>query len=155
MHGRMGAPAGSGKRCRCTPDQIDRYQTRISGPLLDRIDMQVEVHAAPAQQILAGGDGEPTVVVAQRVARARERQLQRQGTVNAELTPPQIDEHCPLDESTRQFAQRAATHMGWSGRSLHRVIKLARTISDLDGQVSIDNRHLGEAMQLRRGLPER
>jgi magnesium chelatase family protein len=153
--GWLGAPAGSGKRCRCTPDQIDRYQTRISGPLLDRIDMQVEVHAAPAQQMLAGGDGEPTIVVAQRVARARDRQLRRQGTVNAELTPPQIEEHCPLDASTSQFAQRAATHMGWSGRSLHRVIKLARTIADLQGQVSIDTQHLGEAMQLRRGLPER
>jgi len=152
--GWLGAPAGSGHRCRCTPDQVARYQGRISGPLLDRIDMQVEVHAAPAQQMLAGGDGEASATVAQRVARARECQLQRQGVVNAELTPPQIDVHCTLDDSTRQFAQRAAAHMGWTGRSLHRVIKLARTIADLDGQPSINGSHLGEAMQLRRALPE-
>ncbi len=153
--GWLGAPAGGGHRCRCTPDQIARYQGRISGPLLDRIDMQVEVHAAPAQQMLAGGDGDASATVAQRVARARDLQLQRQGTVNAELTPAQLDVHCALDAPTSQFAQRAATHMGWSGRSLHRVIKLARTIADLDGAAAIDTTHLGEAMQLRRGLPER
>jgi len=152
--GWLGAPVGA-HRCRCTPDQIKRYQDRISGPLLDRIDMQVEVHAAPAQQMLAGGDGEASAAVAQRVAQARTLQLQRQGVVNAELTPAQIDVHCTLDASTRQFAQRAATHMGWSGRSLHRVIKLARTIADLHGATAIDTTHLGEAMQLRRGLPER
>ena len=77
--GWLGAPAGSEKRCRCTPDQIARYQGRISGPLLDRIDMRVEVPAAPPQQMLAGGDGESSATVAQRVARARARQLQRQG----------------------------------------------------------------------------
>jgi magnesium chelatase family protein len=74
--------------------------------------------------------------------------------VNAELTPAQIDVHCALDVSTSQFAQRAAAHMGWSGRSLHRVIKLARTVADLDAWPSIDASHLSEAMQLRRGLPE-
>lgn len=153
--GWLGVPAGSGQRCRCTPDLIKRYQTRISGPLLDRIDMQVEVHAAPAQQMLAGGDGEASATVAQRVARARERQLQRQGVVNAELAPAQIDVFCPLEATSIQFALRAATHMGWSGRSLHRVIKLARTIADLDGQASIETKHLGEAMQLRRDLPDR
>jgi magnesium chelatase family protein len=153
--GWLGAPAGSAHRCRCTPDQISRYQGRISGPLLDRIDMQVEVHAAPARQMLAGGDGDASATVAQRVAHARERQLQRQGAVNAELTPAQIDVHCALDAPTSQFAQRAATHMGWSGRSLHRVIKLARTIADLGGAATIDANHLGEAMQLRRALPER
>ena len=127
----------------------------MSGPLLDRIDLQVEVPAAPAQQMLAGGDGEASATVAQRVAGARERQRQRQGTLNAELTPAQIDVHCALDASANAFAQRAATHMGWSGRSLHRVLKLARTIADLAGQASIEAHHLGEAMQLRRALPER
>jgi magnesium chelatase family protein len=154
--GWLGAPAGSGHRCRCTPDQVARYQGRISGPLLDRIDMQVEVHAAPARQMLArGGDGDASARVAQRVAAARARQLQRQGVVNAELTPAQIDAHCALDAAGSEFAQRAAAHMGWSGRSLHRVIKLARTIADLAGATAIDASHLGEAVQLRRGLPER
>ncbi|MBE7424927.1 MAG: YifB family Mg chelatase-like AAA ATPase [Ideonella sp.] len=153
--GWLGAPNGSGQRCRCTPDQIARYQGRISGPLLDRIDLQVEVHAAPAQQMLERGDGDASAQVAQRVAVARERQRQRQGTVNAELSAAQIDEHCALDAASRQFAQRAAAQLGWSGRSLHRVIKLARTIADLAGAAAIGAAHLGEAMQLRRGLPER
>jgi len=153
--GWLGAPAGGRHRCRCTPDQIARYQGRISGPLLDRIDMQVEVQAAPAQQMLGHGDGDSSARVAQRVAGARERQLQRQGTVNADLAPAQIDAHCALDAAGREFAQRVATHMGWSGRSLHRVVKLARTIADLAGAAAIDAGHLGEAMQLRRGLPER
>ena len=153
--GWLGAPAGSGHRCRCTPDQVARYQGRISGPLLDRIDMQVEVRAAPARQMLERDDGEASEPVARRVAAARTRQLQRQGMVNAELTPALIDEHCALDDASGQFAQRAAAHMGWSGRSLHRVIKLARTIADLSGASAIDTSHLGEAVQLRRALPER
>ena len=131
--GWLGAPQAAGSAAAARPTRSRATRSRISGPLLDRIDMQVEVHAAPAQQMLASGDGEASATVAQRVARARERQLQRQGVVNAELTPAQIDVHCALDAPTSQFAQRAATHMGWSGRSLHRVIKLARTIADLDG----------------------
>ena len=153
--GWLGAPADSVQRCRCTPDQVARYQTRISGPLLDRIDLQVEVQAAPVRQMLASSDGDTSATVAQRVALARGRQLQRQGVVNAELTPAQIDVHCALDAATTQFAHRAATRLGWSGRSLHRVIKLARTIADLDGQAAIAAGHIGEAMQMRRGLPER
>jgi len=151
--GWLGAPAGSGHRCRCTPDQIARYQGRISGPLLDRIDLQVEVHAAPPRQMLAHSDGDASTLVAARVAAARARQLQRQGPLNADLTAAQIDAHCALDDDASGFAQRAATHMGWTGRSLHRVIKLARTIADLAGASAIDASHLGEAMQLRRGLP--
>jgi len=95
------------------------------------------------------------VVVAWRVAAARLRQLERQGMVNAGLTPALIDEHCALDTASSHFAQRAAAHLGWSGRSLHRVIKLARTIADLAGAAVIDTGHLGEAVQLRRALPER
>jgi len=134
------------QRCRCTPDQVARYQSRISGPLLDRIDLQVEVQAAPVQQMLASSDGDASVTIVRRVAHARERQLQRQGVVNAELTPAQIDVHCPLDVPTTQFAQRAATRLGWSGRSLHRVINLARTIADLEGLATIAASHIGEAM---------
>jgi magnesium chelatase family protein len=152
--GWLGAPAGGGQRCRCTPDQIKRYQSRISGPLLDRIDLQVEVQSSPMRQMLAGGDGETSAVVALRVARARERQLSRQSVVNAELTPALLDEHCALDSATRHFAERAAAQLGWSGRSLHRVIKLARTIADLADAAAIDVTHLGEAIQLRRQLPE-
>jgi len=151
--GWLGAPTDSGRHCRCTPDQIARYQGRISGPLLDRIDMRVEVQAAPPRQMLERGDGEASTVVAHRVSAARDRQLQRQNTLNAGLTAAQIDTHCALDAASARFAQQAAAHMGWSGRSLHRVIKLARTIADLEGAASITAAHLGEAVQLRRELP--
>jgi len=153
--GWLGTPAGPGHRCRCTPDQVTRYQARISGPLLDRIDLQVEVHAAPPAQMLAEGDGDTTAVVAGRVAAARACQWQRQSSANADLTPAQIDTHCTLDATATQFAQKAALQLGWSGRSLHRVIKLARTIADLAGSAAITSAHLAEAVQLRRGLPER
>ena len=152
--GWLGAPAGHPQRCRCTPDQVSRYQSKISGPLLDRIDMQVEVLAAAPSSMLAQADGDTTASVAVRVDEARVRQLRRQGCVNAALEPGQIDTHCALDAATAQFAATAARRLGWSGRSLHRVIKLARTISDLAGVDRIDNAHLAEAMQLRRGLPE-
>lgn len=152
--GWLGAPSGSPQRCRCTPDQVSRYQSKISGPLLDRIDMQVEVQAAPPASMLAEADGDGSAVVAVRVAAARTRQLQRQGGVNAALEPAQIDAHCALDAATSRFAENAAQRLGWSGRSLHRVIKLARTIADLAGVERIETGHLAEAMQLRRGLPE-
>jgi magnesium chelatase family protein len=152
--GWLGTPAGSPHRCRCTPDQVARYQQRISGPLLDRIDMQVEVQAAAPSSMLADADGDASSTVAARVATARERQLQRQAVVNGELEPGRIDTHCALDAPTTRFAEKAARQLGWSGRSLHRVIKLARTIADLAGAARIDSAHMAEAMQLRRGLPE-
>jgi len=152
--GWLGAPAAGPHRCRCTPDQVARYQTKISGPLLDRIDMQVEVQAAAPAQMLGEGDGEASAAVAERVAIARERQRDRQGVLNTDLPPAQIDVHCALDAPTSQLADRAATQLGWSGRSLHRVLKVARTIADLAGARAIAAPHLAEAMQLRRGLPE-
>jgi magnesium chelatase family protein len=152
--GWLGAASGSPHRCRCTPDQVTRYQSKISGPLLDRIDMQVEVQVAAPAAMLSEADGDATTTVAERVAQARARQLQRQGGVNAELEPGLIDVHCWLDGPATQFAENAARRLGWSGRSLHRVIKLARTIADLAHAARIDTPHIAEAMQLRRGLPE-
>jgi magnesium chelatase family protein len=133
---------------------VARYQSKISGPLLDRIDMQVEVQAAAPSALLSEADGDASATVAQRVAAARMRQLQRQGGVNADIEPRLIDTHCALDAAAAQFAENAARRLGWSGRSLHRVIKLARTIADLADAAHIDASHLAEAMQLRRGLPE-
>ena len=91
-------------------------------------------------------------MVAQRVAAAQGMQHQRQGKTNAELNAGDIDLFCPLDEAARAFAMRAAERMGWSGRSLHRVIKVARTIADLAEQSTLNVHHLAEAMQFRRGL---
>jgi magnesium chelatase family protein len=151
--GWLGAPAAGARACRCTPDVVARYQARLSGPLIDRIDLQVEVPAVPPAQLLALPEGEPSAVVAARVAAARERALARQGKANALLEPAEMDAHCPLDAPAQRFAQQAAQRLGWSGRSLHRVLKVARTVADLAGSEQLTVAHLAEAMQYRRALP--
>jgi magnesium chelatase family protein len=146
--------AGSTARtCRCTPDQVQRYQSRLSGPLLDRIDLLVEVAPVAPRDLLALPAGETTATVAERVARARRLQVMRQGGVNASLDAGRIDQHCPLDTAAAAFTQHAATRLGWSGRALHRVMKVARTIADLAGAEAIGTPHLAEALQYRRALP--
>jgi magnesium chelatase family protein len=152
--GWLGAGDIGPHRCRCTPDQVVRYQGKISGPLLDRIDLQVEVAAVKAGEMLTRErDGDSSATVAGRVAAARERQFARQGAINAELAPADIDLHCALDREASSFAEQAARRLGWSGRSLHRVLKVARTAADLERSASIGVGHVAEAMQLRRGLP--
>jgi magnesium chelatase family protein len=150
--GYLGAFAATGKSCRCTPDAIARYQGRLSGPLLDRIDMQVEVHAVKPEQLMAQADGDASAVVAARVAAARQRQLQRQATPNAAIEADRIDVLCVLDDAAARFAQAAAQRLNWSGRSLHRTLKVARTIADLGGAPTIATAHVAEALQLRRTL---
>jgi magnesium chelatase family protein len=141
-----------GRSCRCTPDQVARYQGRLSGPLLDRIDLQVEVAAVPPAELLAQAEGEPSAVVAARVAAAAARQTHRQGHANAMLDAAAIDAHAALSPAARALAEQAAARLGWSGRGLHRAIKVARTIADLAGADLIDVPHLAEAMQYRRAL---
>jgi magnesium chelatase family protein len=150
--GWRGAPATVGKACRCTPDAVARYQSRLSGPLLDRIDLQVEVLAAPAAELLALADGEASAVVAERVAAARERQLRRQGEPNALLEAGRIDDCCRLDEAAARFIRSAAERLAWSGRRLHRCLKVARTIADLAGSERPGTAHVAEALQLQRVL---
>jgi magnesium chelatase family protein len=151
--GWLGAPAASGKHCRCTPDAVARYQARLSGPLLDRIDMQVEVTAVTPEQLMALPDGEASAAVAARVAAARQRQQQRQGQPNAQIDAARIDALCATDDAAARFAQAAAQRLGWSARSLHRALKVARTIADLAGAEAIATAHVAEALQLRRALP--
>lgn len=151
--GFLGAPPASGRSCRCTVDQITRYQSKLSGPLMDRIDLQVEVSLVPAAEMLAQPTGEPTAEAAQRVVAARERQLQRQGSPNAALEARHLDDYCALDEAASRFLQLAAQRLGWSGRALHRVLKVARTIADLAAAEAIAVQHIAEALQFRRALP--
>jgi magnesium chelatase family protein len=151
--GWLGAAARSGRICRCTPEAVARYQGRLSGPLLDRIDLQVEVLAAPAAELLALPEGEPSAAVAARVAAARARATQRQGRPNAHLAAGVLDEHCALEEAAARFLRSAAESLGWSGRRLHRCLKVARTIADLAGSPRIGTAHLAEALQLQRVLP--
>jgi magnesium chelatase family protein len=150
--GWRGAPAAIGRACRCSPEAVARYQGRLSGPLLDRIDLQVEVLAAPAAALLALPDGEPSAVVAARVAAARQRQLDRQGEPNAMLEAGRIDAHCRPDDAAALFLRSAAERMGWSGRRLHRCLKVARTIADLAGSDTVGSVHVAEALQLQRVL---
>ncbi len=150
--GWLGAPLGSGHACRCTPDAVARYQGRLSGPLLDRIDLQVEVPTVKPAELLALPDGEPSAVVAARVAAARERQRQRQGRPNGVLEPAEVDRFCAPDEAARRFLQGAAERLGWSGRRLHRTLKVGRTIADLAGAERLAVAHVAEALQLQRVL---
>ena len=140
------------RACRCTPDVVARYQGRISGPLLDRIDVQIEVPAVPPEALSAAPDGEPSSVVAARVALARERALARQGSVNAALSGDALDLHCALEPAATKFLQTAAARLGWSARGFHRVLRVARTVADLGGGDTITVPHLAEAIQYRRVL---
>jgi magnesium chelatase family protein len=140
------------RACRCTPDAVARYQGRISGPLLDRIDVQVEVPAVAPEALAAAPDGEPSAVIAERVRAARELALARQGCINAALAGDALDRHAALDEAGTRFLQTAASRLGWSARGFHRVLRVARTIADLTASDSLAVPHLAEAIQYRRVL---
>ena len=141
----------SGK-CRCTPDAVLRYQGRISGPLLDRIDIQLPVAAMSPESMGAQAEGEPSATIAQRVAGAHARQLERQGRPNSQLGPGEIDRHCAPDEAGRRRLHDAARHLHWSARAYHRVLKVARTIADLADAEGVTSKHVAEAIGYRRAL---
>jgi magnesium chelatase family protein len=150
--GYLGAFAATGRSCRCTPDAIARYQARLSGPLIDRIDLQVEVPAVKSDALLATQpDGEASSTIAERVAAARARGIARQGVPNAELDAAGIAVHCTLDGAAEALLHKAAARLGWSGRGLHRALKVARTIADLAASDTIAATHVAEALQYRRG----
>jgi magnesium chelatase family protein len=140
------------RACSCTPTMIARYQDRISGPLLDRIDMRVEVPALAEAELLELPDGESSSVVAERVQRARSRALQRQQCSNAQLEGAEIDRLCRPAAAARQVLQVASSRLGWSARAYHRVLKVARTIADLDAADEPAAAHVAEAIQFRREL---
>ncbi len=147
--GHLGSPL---RACRCTPDTVARYQGRLSGPLLDRIDLQVEVPAVAPEALERAPDGEPSAPVAARVAAARDRALQRQGGLNASLAGAALERHAALDSAGAEFLRNAAARLGWSARSWHRVLRIARSIADLAGSDTIALPHLAEAIQYRRVL---
>ncbi len=135
--------------CRCTQDQINRYQSKLSGPLMDRIDLHVEVAALPSQELLQAHPGESTASIRTRCTAARARALERQGKPNLALQGAEIDRFVGLDDSALKFLNVAATRLGWSARSTHRALKVARTIADLAGSQRVEVNHLAEAMQYR------
>jgi magnesium chelatase family protein len=139
-------------RCRCTPDQIARYRSKLSGPLLDRIDLLIEVPAVSEAELSTRGEGESSAGVRARVTAARERQLARQGKPNALLTPDEVDQHCLPDCAGAALLKQAMTRLDLSARAYHRILKVARTIADLSGEYIIRGPHVAEAIQYRRGL---
>lgn len=144
----------SANKCRCTPDLIARYQDKISGPLLDRIDMQIQVGALGHDELLRAADGEPSASIAGRVEKAFSRQLARQGKGNHGLSPSEVDTHCKPDGAGEQLLRAAMARLNWSARAYHRVLKVARTIADLDHAAGIGQAHVAEAIQYRRALRE-
>ncbi len=146
--GYAGDPRG---RCRCTGEQVARYRNRLSGPLIDRIDMHVELAALPVEHLL--GETPPAAEtsgsVAARVAAARGLQSTRQGKLNARLTPSEVVRVCPLDRQSRVLMRTAIARLGLSARAFHRVLKLARTCADLRDSANICAIDVSEAVTLR------
>lgn len=136
-------------RCRCTPDQIDRYRNKLSGPLLDRIDMQVEVASMSASQLQEAPAGESSAEVRARAAAARARQLDRQGKINAQLKGSELDRFCALGKSEQTLLRHSVEQLGLSARSYHRVLKVARTLTDLAGEENIGAGQIAEALAYR------
>jgi magnesium chelatase family protein len=144
--GYLGDPSG---RCRCTSEQVQRYRNRISGPFLDRIDLQIEVPRLSCRE-LDGAKGETSTAVRCRVNRARERQYQRTDTLNSSLDHNALETVCGLDTSTREMLHLAMERLQLSARAYHRILKVARTIADMADSGSIESPHISEAITYRR-----
>ncbi|MCZ6802518.1 MAG: YifB family Mg chelatase-like AAA ATPase [Proteobacteria bacterium] len=138
-------------RCRCTEEQISRYQNKVSGPLIDRIDMVIEVHSIPEAIINQTKDAssENSATVRQRVVGAFNTQLERNGVSNSRLKTGGIEQYCALNDNDKTLLQTATTKLGLSGRSIHRILKVARTIADLSNNEKILTHHLSEAISYR------
>jgi magnesium chelatase family protein len=144
------------RQCRCTPDQVARYQGKISGPLLDRIDIHMAVPALAEGELLhpshANSRAESSQLVAQRVATARAIATSRQGCANAALEGVALETHCALDDTARNLLQAEMSKLGLSARAAHRVLRLARSLADLAQRQHIQSSDIAEAVQYRRGL---
>jgi magnesium chelatase family protein len=146
--GYAGHPNG---RCRCSPDQIQRYRARISGPILDRIDMHVDVPGLPLSELQQTAP--PTTgsqQIQQQVIAARDIQLTRQNKANAQLSNQELERVCTLSNEARALLNRALDQLGLSTRAYHRILRLARTLADLDAQAQPSLQHVAEAIGYRR-----
>ncbi len=143
-------------QCKCSPNMIERYMSRISGPLVDRIDIHVEVPPVPWKQLRGDGDGRSSAQMREDVIRARAVQRQRFGgdgqttTTNATMSSKQVRQHCKLDAAGEMLLKQAMTELGLSARAHDKVLRIARTIADIAGAADIASEHLAEAVQYRR-----
>lgn len=144
---------GSGDKCHCTVNEIAKYQSKISGPLLDRIDLMVEMPAVGYEDLQSTASGESSTEIKKRVVKAHEIQLQRykkEGTFfNAQLNAAQVEKYCVLGEAEQKLLKAAFSSMDLSARAYHKILKVARTAADLDGSEEITVRHLAEVLQYR------
>ena len=145
--GYLGHPGG---RCRCSAEQVERYRGRLSGPLLDRIDMHVDVPAVPQAELLGQPGGEPSAAVRERVVRARNAALARQQGPNAALAGAALERHCAVDAAGTSLLAAAIARLGLSARAVPRLLKLARTVADLAGAERLAATHVAEAIGYRR-----
>ena len=143
------------RECTCSPAQIQRYLSRVSGPILDRIDIHVDVPAVQYRELSSpAGNQESTASIRKRVNIARARQKERYSGMdgmyaNAQLSPRDISRYCALDNDGESILKRAIDSFGFSARAYHRILKVARTIADLEGMTCIAARHISEAVQYR------
>lgn len=135
--------------CQCTPNQVANYRKKLSGPLLDRFDLQVEVGVQPGSVVLQHMQAEPSAEVAARVRHARQRQLSRQGMLNRELSPKALVEYCALPPALHRLLEESMEKLMLSARGIHRVWRVARTLADLDDEAHIAENHLMEALSYR------
>ncbi len=149
----LGNPNSGSKPCTCSAPQIRRYLAKISGPLLDRIDIHIEVPRLSPQELMSKSTGESSATVRRRVCAARERQVARMGgegvSCNAQMKAKQLREHCEMDAATKDLLKAAINQFSLSGRAYDRILKVARTIGDLDGSEAIELHHVAEAINYR------
>ncbi len=143
----------SRRACKCSPMQIERYLGRISGPLLDRVDLHIEVPNIPFQELSASADGTPSTAMRDQVLRAREVQRQRFGNdgqrLNSRMSGRLLRKHCVLDPECRNLLKSAMEELGLSARAHDRILRMARTIADLEGSADIRTAHVVEAISYR------
>ncbi|MDK4612196.1 YifB family Mg chelatase-like AAA ATPase, partial [Kingella kingae] len=147
--GYLGHPS---KPCRCTPDSVKRYRDRISGPLLDRIDLTIEVPTLSAAELVSAQQGEDSATVLQRVLAARERQYARQGKINAALSSSELDQVAQIQSEAREALGQILEKLSLSARSFHRILRVARTLADLAQDDEVNRAHIIRAVSFRRAV---